>query len=361
MPTEPPASAARTVAVLLCTWRAGASLEQQLDSIAAQDWPIALHVHDDASGDNTAERVHRHPAPHQVQVNSQNLGFVNNFGKAIDQAIAQGFAYIALADQDDIWHQDRISKGMRRLLELEARLGSEHPILVHSDLTVIDAKGRRLKDSFLQYRGYSTGTDRHLPAMLGQCGVLGNTILMNRSMAVLSRPFPSSLHSHDWWLGVLAELSGTRCFVEQPTVDYRLHDSNTSNTLDSLAGRRMASLRRGIAGSLLRGDLRLPFHEDSRRDSLKQLLRDEHRRVLISDADQAVITFFIDYLDLKTPRWNLLLPLLKGGYLKSSLLHRARVTFALLLTRRYESGAGAYELEDSAIRDGSNQLNKQSE
>lgn|GEM_PF-545017 len=358
MSTRTTARAVPTVAVLLCTWRAGDSLDRQLDSIAVQDWPVTLFVQDDASGDDTALRARAHPAVTHVRVNSNNLGFVENFGTAIDLALAHSFDYIALADQDDVWHSDRVSSGMHQLLQAEADLGTEHPILAHSDLQVIDGNDTLLKSSFLRYRGYSTGDRRHLPTMLGQCGVLGNTVLMNRSMAELSRPFPAGLHSHDWWLGLVAELFGTRCFIDKATVDYRLHDSNTSNTLDSLAGRRLTSLRRGIAGGLVKRDLRLPFHEDSRSSSLKTLLTENSRWPSISPSDRNVIETFISYLDLKEPRGKLLLLIFRGGYLKPTLLHRARVAFALLFTQRYESRVD--ELGSSDTREGSSHDIKES-
>jgi len=302
MSTRTTARAVPTVAVLLCTWRAGDSLDRQLDSIAVQDWPVTLFVQDDASGDDTALRARAHPAVTHVRVNSNNLGFVENFGTAIDLALAHSFDYIALADQDDVWHSDRVSSGMHQLLQAEADLGTEHPILAHSDLQVIDGNDTLLKSSFLRYRGYSTGDRRHLPTMLGQCGVLGNTVLMNRSMAELSRPFPAGLHSHDWWLGLVAELFGTRCFIDKATVNSRWPS--------------------------------------------------------ISPSDRNVIETFISYLDLKEPRGKLLLLIFRGGYLKPTLLHRARVAFALLFTQRYESRVD--ELGSSDTREGSSHDIKES-
>ena len=337
-----------SVTVLLCTWRAAAGLDTQLDTIAAQDWPTCLRVFDDASGDSTPTRIRQHPSAPAVQINPANLGFVATFGQALDHALTDGDQYIAFSDQDDIWHKDRISAGMTKLLEIERERGKGHPVLVHSDVRVIDDKEQCLASSFLRYRGYATDSNHHLPRILGQSGVLGNTILMNRSMAKLGLPFPPDLHTHDWWFGVLAELFGTRVLLDKPTVDYRLHDTNTSNTLDSISGRRMASLKRGLLGGLIKRDFRLPYMEDSRERVLSQLLAGHGQLPALKPDDDQVLNDFLGYLRLNGPRPKLLWRVWNGQYLKPSWAHRIRVAIALLVTRRYEARAGSSQPTSSS-------------
>lgn len=324
-----------TVTVLVCTWRANIALDAQLDSIATQDWPVRIRIHDDASADDTPQRAGAHRSAPSVQVNDQNLGFVGNFERALQTATEQDHGYIALSDQDDVWHQDRVSKGMQRLLEVERQHGRQHPVLVHSDVNLIDGDGQPLADSFFEYRGYATGRHRHLPTMLGQSGVLGNTVLMNHAMAKLALPFPERLHTHDWWLGVLSELFGTRILLDTATVDYRLHASNTSNTLRSMSGRRWDSFKRGVFGGALTRDFRLPFKEDSRDQVLAQLLVGHGQLPPLNDNDERTIRQFMEYLRLDRSRLLLLLRLLREDYLKPAWLHRLRVALALLTTRRY--------------------------
>ena len=323
------------VAVVLCTWRAGAHLEAQLDSLAAQSWPHDVHVFDDASGDASAARARAHHGVTRVVDRAENIGFVENFAAGLADVLEGGYDYVAFADQDDVWHPERLAEGMRALLAAERRAGRSHALLVHSDLRLIDADGRTLHRSFLCWRGYASGARRDLPTMLGQCGVMGNTVLFNRALGELALPFPPTLFVHDWWLGLLAELWGERLFLPRATVDYRLHADNASNPLDSTRRDPLTRLARlGVRGLLAR-DFRLPFKEDARVEVLESLLAgDGHRPVLEPDA-RRTIERFVDYLRLARPRLSLLASMLGGGFVRRGTRHRVRFAFALLTSRRY--------------------------
>ena len=356
--SRPPRQDRPTVAVVLCTWRAGPHLEAQLDSLAAQDWPVRVYAFDDASDDGTAARLAAHPVVHEAVERGANLGFVGNFEAGIRHALARGHEHVALADQDDLWHPDRVRAGMTALLDAERELGTDAPLLAHSDLRLVDGDGSRIHDSFLARRGYATGAGASLPTALGQCGVMGNTVLFNRALAELALPFPPGLFMHDWWLGLCAELWGRRLFVARATVDYRLHESNasnragTANGLDAGAsgtpggarsrrtpGRLRRAVRAGLAlqtpASLTKRDFRLPFKEDDRVETLEALLAgDGHRPALEGEARRQVEAF-VAYLRLSGSRPALARSMLAGGFLKPGLAHRLRFCLALLLTRRY--------------------------
>jgi len=339
------------VAVVLCTWRAGPHLEAQLDSLAAQDWPHAVLVYDDASGDGTSARARRHPGVTDVFDRPANLGFVQNFAAGIADAVVRGFDYIALADQDDVWQPTRLRDGMVAILAAERLRGRDHPLLVHSDLRLIDAAGRHLHASFIAWRGYATAGERDLPVVLGQCGAMGNTMLCNVALARLALPFPPGLFVHDWWLALLAELWGTRLFLPQPTVDYRLHADNASNSMESTRRDvRSRLVRLGLDGLLAR-DFRLPFKEDSRADVLDALLTGDGHRPRPEGADRNTIVRFVSYLRLRGPRPALLASMLRGGYVRRGFLHRCRFAIALLVSRRYAASAGSTEGRRSTVQD----------
>lgn len=321
------------VVVVLCSWRGTAHLVAQLDSIAAQTHPVVVHVHDDASGDGTAELARRHPAVARTFAHANNVGHVANFERGLIEALASGATHVAFADQDDCWHPERVARGMQAMKALEDRHGTSMPLLVHSDLTMVDAAGNPLESSFLAWRGYSTSRSRNVATMLGQCGVMGNTCLVNRSLAALSLPFPKDLHVHDWWFGLLAELHGARDLLPEALVHYRIHAGNASNSRDALDG----GAGRGSLGRLLARDFRLPFMEDSRRHVIETLLEGDERRRVSDPEVRRLLERFLAYLCLDGPRTILLYRLLADGLLKRSRRTRARVAAALLLTRRYDS------------------------
>lgn len=328
-----PLAARERTAIVLCCWRGRAHLGEQLDSIGSQSRRATLIVHDDASGDGTAALAAAHPAVDSLIEHAENVGHVRNFERALADALNRGHDYVAFADQDDLWHPRRVEIGLAAMRDLERRHGPETPALVHSDLSMIDARGETLAPSFLRWRGYDVDDRVNLARMLGQCGVMGNTCLINRSLATLALPFPPALHVHDWWLGLLAELYGRRRFVSEPLVRYRIHSSNTSNALTTLDG----GAGRPDARRLLGRDFRLPFMEDTRHAVLDALVSGDGHRPPPQGEARRTIDDFRAYLHQEGSRTARLRRLLRGGYLRPARAHRLRVAAALMLTRRYEA------------------------
>ncbi len=328
-----------TVAVVMCTYNGAQHLHAQLDSIAAQQWPLELYIFDDASTDNTISLVESYAQNLNIKLhqNHENLGYVANFEAAISKAIEDGHAYIALSDQDDVWNSARIATGMKRLLETEATKGKQSPVLVHSDLTMIDASNELVHPSFFVYRGYTISNKRSVATVLGQNGVMGNTILMNSALAKLALPFPAQLHVHDYWLAVIAELFGHRVLLDQAMVSYRIHQSNASNSNDSIKfGVKKILSGKSVQGFISR-DYRLPFKEDTRLDAINTLINETDRFPAISSDNAQLLSTFQRYLELSGSRISLLVAMLKGGFFKKGVAHRMRLVYSLLTTKRYDT------------------------
>ena len=77
----------KKISVVMCTFNGAKYLAEQLDSILAQSYSnIEIIVVDDCSTDNTFEILKNYqPKDSRIQVfqNSKNLGFVQNFSKAM--------------------------------------------------------------------------------------------------------------------------------------------------------------------------------------------------------------------------------------------------------------------------------------
>jgi len=321
------------VCVVLCSYRGAAHLAEQLDSIAAQTRaPASVLVHDDASCDATLAIARAHPLGATVRAHPDNVGVVANVERALRDALAEGRDYIALADQDDVWHPERLARGRDRMRQLERRHGAGTPLLVHSDLAMVDAQRRPLAPSFLAWRGYARGEQATLATLLGQSGVMGNTCLCNRALLQLALPFPPELHVHDWWLGVLAELHGARACLEEPLVDYRIHAGNVSNALHRLDG----GAGPGSWNRLLHRDFRLPFKEDTRLAAVRSLL--DAARPAVPAPARRTIEAFIAYLEFGGSRPRQVRRLLVHGFLRSGWRHRLRVVLAVLTSARYPRG-----------------------
>ena len=111
-----------SVSVVLCTFNGARFLAEQVNSILNQTFAIhELIISDDASTDHTVILAHEMAARDariRVIALQENLGFSANFQQAITQATAP---LIALADQDDIWHPEKIAR-MLEALEADASL-----------------------------------------------------------------------------------------------------------------------------------------------------------------------------------------------------------------------------------------------
>jgi len=331
-------SQANVVAVVMCTYNGSTHLDTQMETVAAQQWPISLYVFDDASTDDTVNKLHSYADRLDITliVNEQNLGYVSNFQAGIATVLEDGYHYIALCDQDDLWEPDRIATGMQRLRSIEAAKGAQLPVLVHSDLKMIDANHQSVHQSFFEYRQYSITGARSLPNVLGQNGVMGNTILMNRALASMALPFPPNLHVHDYWLAVLVELYGHREQLSTPLVSYRIHNNNASNSNKSIK----FGLAKWLNGKSWRGfiqrDYRLPFKEDSRASVIKWLLSGPANLPDLNTEQRELLKLFQAYLEFKKPRTSMFFSMLRHGFFRKGFLHRIRLAYSILLTKRYQ-------------------------
>lgn len=96
------------ISIALATYNGEKYLEDQLNSIYTQTYKnIEVAVTDDCSTDKTVEILEQYSKSHGLKyfVNTENLGFVKNFEKAI--SLCEG-DFIALSDQDDVWEKDEI-------------------------------------------------------------------------------------------------------------------------------------------------------------------------------------------------------------------------------------------------------------
>lgn len=98
-----------TVSVAMCTYNGAKYIREQIDSILGQTvQDIELIVCDDCSSDETLSVLHEyanHDPRIRIYQNEQNLGYKQNFAKALSLCTGE---YIALSDQDDIWMPDHI-------------------------------------------------------------------------------------------------------------------------------------------------------------------------------------------------------------------------------------------------------------
>ena len=221
---------AQRVAIVMATYNGSRFIEEQIQSIQAQsysDW--VLYVRDDGSRDDTVQKVLQiEREDHRVQLVRDELGNqgpIGNFSTLMELALEKNAGYVFLADQDDVWHTEKIATMLAGVQELELTHDVQAPLLVHCDLAVVDEEVRPISDSFANFSRLSP-TKADLGVLLCQNQVTGCACVINRALLELACPVPPIVPMHDWWLALLASSTGKIGFVPKPLVKYRQHVGN---------------------------------------------------------------------------------------------------------------------------------------
>lgn len=258
------------VTVLMALFQGARFLRPQLDSIGAQDVPWRLVVGDDGSTDAGPRMVAEFARdwPGRVELRAgPRRGAAANF-LALLAGLPEAPGFVALADQDDVWHKGKLARA------LAALSGSEDaPALYCSRVEICDAALRPLGLSRL---ALCPPSFRHA---LVQNLVQGNTAVLNPAAAALARAAAEgagAVAMHDWWLYQLVTGAGGRVIHDpRPSLMYRQHGANVVGANNG-AGARLASLSRMLKGR----------HRDWSRANLREMQRlrgwltAENRRVL---------------------------------------------------------------------------------
>lgn len=288
---------APSIDILLATYNGAHHLQPQIESLLGQeDVSFRILVRDDGSMDETPAIIERYrrawPDRILVLASSGNIGAVRNFATLLAHSDAP---YVALCDQDDVWtpHKLRILSGALR--ELEVRYGSGTPLLVQSDLYVVDEDLRVRHPSFWRYSGCNP---RHtnLARLLIRNPVAGCASLCNRALVRMSLPVPPEALVHDYWLALVAAAGGHIGTVDEPLVYYRQH---AGNIIGARPYHWRAVLRRLTSGRAI-WDISAP-----RRQAAALL---ERCRTILAPGDRALLEDFVSLPDRHwiVRRWLLL-------------------------------------------------------
>ena len=215
------------IAILMATYNGERYVREQLDSLVHQtsrEW--TLFIHDDGSTDQTPailkEYVGRYDNIHVLEYESQR-GAMQNFFSMLQRVDAE---YYMFCDQDDVWHQEKVSISLERMKDQE-RAHPSLPIIVFTDLHVTDARLHVTYESFWQeiclYPEFITTFDE----MAASTAVTGCAMLFNKK-AKEATVFPAT-HAimHDAWITACTLRKGGVIHpIASQMVLYRQHEEN---------------------------------------------------------------------------------------------------------------------------------------
>jgi len=223
-----------SVAILMCTYNGQSYLSEQLESFTKQthqNWQ--LWVSDDGSEDETLAMLDecrvQHSPKHISILNGPQQGSTKNFFSLVchEEIEADYFAY---SDQDDIWDNDKLERGLK-LLE---KLPKEIPSLYCSRTRLVDEK-----NNIIGFSPLFTKPPNFANALTQNIGG-GNTMVFNKKareiLIVTSENSPNQ--NHDWWTYlVISAVGGNVIYDPNPTISYRQHSNNQVGMNSSFSAR----------------------------------------------------------------------------------------------------------------------------
>lgn len=205
------------ISVVLCSYNGSRFITEQVASILNQTYPVTeLIISDDASTDDTvavAEVLAENDKRIIIIRNIRNMGFTANFEKALQKAKHD---LIAIADQDDIWHEHKIERLLKEFTPSSPLIYSDS-VRFHASPPlhpVANKKNRRIE-----------GKDPKKIAMFNT--ISGHAMIIRRSLLQNALPIPKGVY-YDWWLALAAMCNGGVQFVPEILVFQRSHGSNVT-------------------------------------------------------------------------------------------------------------------------------------
>lgn len=214
------------ICILLSTYNGEKYIKELLNSVLNQSVNnYKTLVRDDGSIDHTQELLNEFKSNFpdvifSIKDNKGNLGPRDSFFELLKHADGNYFLY---CDQDDIWYENKIKVMVQKMESIERKYGKEMPLLVFSDMNIIDEKGFEIHKSFLKYSKFriSDITNGLLCGFIPGCSMAFNDAAKK---AYFSAP---SYRLHDTHLYLMVYLLGKIEYIPEPLMAYRIHGNNT--------------------------------------------------------------------------------------------------------------------------------------
>jgi glycosyltransferase involved in cell wall biosynthesis len=236
------------ISILMGVLNGAPFLPEQLKSLDTQDhsnWTLTCS--DDGSSDASGQIISDFANANRNQITQQfgpATGFSDNYMGLI-RALPANPAYVAFADQDDIWGPGKLSRAIDALKDM----GGEPALYCARRWVWYPQTGRSI-----------ASPKRILPSNFKNALIeniaSGNTIVLNPAAARLARDAAQRtghVFAHDWWLYLLITGAGGRILFDNdtPCVHYRQHSANAIGANYGMAhlARRKLSVLQGTFAS----------------------------------------------------------------------------------------------------------------
>ena len=216
------------VTILIPTFNGSKYIKEMLDSLERQTYTnIEVIISDDCSMDNTVPIIEmwikqkKSNKKYTLLKNKHNRGLVRNVKSAKSYIHGQ---YLFLADQDDIWEENKVEVQVRYFEKHEeCILNFCDRSIIWNGKTVVSSEARKNNwfDPIVENTGY----------VLSHPGRYGANMIAVRNVKNCCREIldiPDNIIEHDTYIVTMASLYGTVDFIRIPLVQYRIHHNNLS-------------------------------------------------------------------------------------------------------------------------------------
>ncbi len=296
--------------VLLSTYNGENYIEELLDSLLGQTYPIDILIRDDGSSDNTYNIVLEYQKKYDniYFISGENKGFVKSFTTLVCEKRVEHYQWIAFCDQDDIWLPDKVERAVNALKKYK---NQRIPLMYCSNLQVVDSK--------LNHIGKMQGSRFSISrtCIYVQNIAVGCTIVFNHAAAeAYKMGAGNTIEAHDYFMLFLCRFLGRVYYDSNAYILYRQH-------LNNVYGADKMTLFKGIRNVL--ADWVHPKKE-TRIDAVRDFVKTYQQ--FLSAKDISFLETFMNYKKNILYRLNLVLnPTIAGSDIKTTIAFKVRVLF----------------------------------
>lgn len=271
-----------TVSIIIPNYNYGAYLPEAIDSVLAQTVPAdEVLIIDDASTDGSREILNAYADKARIEINSENLGIVENFRKAVSMTSGD---YVAFVGADNRIRADFIEK-CRSALDRNEDAAVAYTDLImfgpragmmsnRENVTVVaESMGERWP---LLLRRYPDPTPEVLSRFKTHNFVHGSSMFRRRDYEAVGG-YESNLQAEDHNLFYRIHKLGRKFIhIPEPLLEYRQHSAKQANTVLGLEMQNRILRQRAKA---LEKEL----------SSAQQRLREESERIALLEDRERIL------------------------------------------------------------------------
>jgi rhamnosyltransferase len=214
----------KRVAVLLAAYNGSHWIEAQLESIQAQrDVDVYIFISVDESTDGTEEwcsnYCNAHKNAYLVPAEGKPAGASRNFFNLIRKVDIHNYDMVALADQDDVWNVDKLSRASHELVASGSHCYSSNVTAMWPDgkTALLDKAQRQVR-----FDHYFEAAGPGCTYVFGQLFANYLQIHTHKNRAELE-----DISLHDWYIYALARSNRFIWYIDpRPSMLYRQHSNN---------------------------------------------------------------------------------------------------------------------------------------